>query len=310
MASSAVQKQICMKHHLVDTALLYLSFSTGSETSKAIADAQSNCSTGRLSICQTTHVIDAAFTALFSAGAIHRFSESKTLLRVSTMPVLAKLADWRKHTDYVRVNLFSQTYLLTNEWAALRGVFLDARNKLCAQEVMFEYATVLTRAADVHYTAEVPKVMRCDLTLGQFKDHCSGLLKAKAWVELLREAYGIVWCMSPSADRFVTRFLVHQEQGLWKTFKEAVSRTNGNLTANTFMDSDSGSELGALTRRLHESLIVEQDRVEQERVEQERLLAVQQATSQSSSGVLAEGAQTGNLVAIDDGVAIVLQQEA
>ena len=144
------------------------------------------------------------------------------------MPVLAKLADWRKHTDYVRANLFSQNYLLTNEWAALRGVFLDAGNKLCAQEVMFEYATALIRVADVVYTGEIPKVRRCDLTVDQFASQCPALLKATAWVGFLREVYGIAWCVAPPADRFVTRFLVDQEQGLWKTFKEAVSRTNGN----------------------------------------------------------------------------------
>ncbi len=222
------------------------------------------------------------------------------------MPVLAKLADWRKHTDYVRANLFSQSYLLAPEWAALRGVVLEAGTNLSAQEVMFEYATVLIRAADINYSQEVPKVNRCDLNLGQFKDHCSALLKAKAWVELLRNEYGTVWRMSPSADRFVIRFLVHQEQGLWKTFKEALGRTNGNLVADTFLESDSGSEFAALTRRLRESFIVEQgrveqERVEQERVEQERLLAVQQAKAQSSSGVLAEGEQNGEVLCIEDG---------
>jgi hypothetical protein len=136
-----------------------------------------------------------------------------------------------------------------------------------------------------------------------FQDHCSALLKAKAWVELLREEYGIVWCLIPSAENVVNRFLVDQEQALWNTFKGAVSRTTGNLTANTFMDSDSNSEFGAVTKRLHESRIGDQ-----ERADHVMLLARQQAKAQSSSGVLAEGAQTGDIVAIDVGVAIVLQQ--
>ena len=121
------------------------------------------------------------------------------------MAVLVKLAEWRKQNDYVRANLFSQSYLFTSEWAALRGVFLDAGNKLSAQEVMFEYFTVLIRAADVQHNGEVPKVRRCDLNVSLFQDHCSALLKAKAWVELFRESHGIVWCLVASAERVVTR---------------------------------------------------------------------------------------------------------
>jgi hypothetical protein len=300
MASSAMQKQVCMKHHLVDTSLLYATFFSSPLAMKAVADAQSACSSATLSTCNANKAIDAAFMALSSEGTIHRFAESKKLLRASTMPVLVKLADWRKGNDYVRANLFSQSYLLAPEWAALRGVVLEAGTNICAQEVMFDYATVLIRAADINYSQEVPKVTRCDLNLRQFGDHCSALLKAKAWVELLRKAYGTAWCMSPSADKFVIRFLVHQEQGLWKTFKEALGRTNGNLVADTFLDSDPGSEFAALTRRLRESFIVEQDRVEQERVEQERLLAVQQAKEQSRSGVLAEGEQKVEALCIED----------
>ena len=92
MASSAARKQVCMTHHLVDAELLFATVASSHEAVKAVTEAG-------LPTCQSPKVIDAAFRAPCAGAAAHRFAESKRLMKLSTVAVVAKLAAWRKQTD-------------------------------------------------------------------------------------------------------------------------------------------------------------------------------------------------------------------
>lgn len=97
--------------------------------------------------------LDEAFLSTMSQGGAHRFHEAKSVLRCTELPVLAQLARWRRKTHDLFANSFAQTYLLSSEWAGLRGVTLlqlhpgDAEKHMTMQFLVLRQAIKRTTSA-------------------------------------------------------------------------------------------------------------------------------------------------------------------
>lgn len=161
---SAVQAVVQVSPHIVDTAILYVSF-----LRSPLAQAATR---GEM---MTESRLDGLFSRHMQGKAVHRLRDARALLSTCEPQVLAELAAWRKQVHYLYANSFAQSYLLhSQEWVALRGVqvVLADMQEHSLQTVVVRQVMRMISEAEIIWSGEVPKMKKLPMSSAVFKDIC------------------------------------------------------------------------------------------------------------------------------------------
>ena len=151
---AAVQGEVLVKPHIIDTAMLFLAF-CDSQRGRALqmkareSDGKENISPQTIVasgpedlalaageaawVCESEGksleqllmegcaLLDEGFIAAMRGKNTHRFVDAKKLLRNTEMSVLRGLAEWRKGAHFCHANGLSQQWFLSPEWGKLKS---------------------------------------------------------------------------------------------------------------------------------------------------------------------------------------------
>ena len=129
-----MQVDVVVKPHILDTALMFLSFCTSKRgralQAQAAADIDPASATASVADVQALlgegakHLGD-AFAQEMTGKAKQRLKDAKFILKNIEPDVIQFLAAWRKRAHVCHANALAQQWFLTEEWWGLRGVKLD-----------------------------------------------------------------------------------------------------------------------------------------------------------------------------------------
>ena len=110
--------------------------------------------------------------------------------------------------------------------------------------------------AVVNWDLEVPRVIRCGLTLPIFISMCTIVKAAVAYYEYLKGKYHAVWESVPQMERCFARMCIHGDSSVTDTFQAGYDLCNGHVSrldiVATAPDSDWAAAVRSLQTRLEE----------------------------------------------------------
>ena len=154
---AAVQGEVHMKPHIIDTAMLFLGFCSSKrgrglqlqaaaakgnsakedEASEGIAASEAAAlapaTSGAAEVLDSTgkgletlledgsKVLEDGFIQAMNGKASHRFYDARKLLRSTELSVLNSLSSWRKRAHFCHANALSQQWFLSPEWRQLKN---------------------------------------------------------------------------------------------------------------------------------------------------------------------------------------------
>ena len=198
----AVQSDVVVKPHILDTALMFLGFckskrgralqaqaAAGIDAAAAEVDPQNQHGEG-------ANKLEEAFLECMTGKAKHRLKEAKVVLRSTEPEAVQFLAAWRKSAHFCHANALAQQWFLTGEWHGLRGVTLGPwceEKSLTAQMAVAEIVTKMLGRCEIQSKGDTPKLARCSVNLDIFRETAGVITPGLQYFQRLQETHQAAW---------------------------------------------------------------------------------------------------------------------
>ena len=241
----AVQTEVAMSPHIVDTCIMYAEFCRSVAASNAVDGATAG----------EGKALDIAFAGLMRGKSSCRLQDCKRALKTSEIEVLRFISDWRRTSHFVFANAFAQYYILTEEWQSVKGLRIQVGDEsMSVQYAIAQHATKLIAQSEVVWKTEVPKIRRQRLNGALFKSMCEIVRPSILYFEGVATKYAAVWQQVPTAGRLLKRMCLDCEESLREVFSGALARVSSQHTLLDFVESDPSSEFAIVLGKLSSSL--------------------------------------------------------
>ena len=275
----AVQGDVVVKPHILDTALMFLSFcstkraralhaqtmgSAGSAAADPFDDteifgvsAEDNVDVVHCALGDGAKVLEDAFLRAMTGKAKHRLKDAKYVLRNTETEVINFVASWRKKAHFCHANALAQQWFLSPTWSALKRVniagFSDSEGavaEVSAQMAVAVIATKMVSRAEISTKSDIPRLTRTIVTMDVFRELSSVVLPAVAYFEKLQQKFLPAWYKLGAGKKLACRLLIDGESSLRNTFLAAYERTGHDVAALIFSEIDIGSDFAMVEEKL------------------------------------------------------------
>ena len=321
---AAVQGDVVVKPHVLDTALLFLGFCT-SKRGRALQVKAVGESAGNDAADSSTDVLDSeeknltwalgegakvledAFVKSLTGKAAHRFYDCRKILRNTQMEVLSFLVGWRKKAHFCHANAMSQTWFLSAEWGKIKGLNFaieqpsgqQASPQLSAQQCVAEVCAKMISQAEITVKSDIPRLGRCAVNSDVFKEVASVIEPALEYFAVLKQKNLAAWYIAPAGVKLARRLLVDGENSLRSCFLAAYEQCGRNVGALNFMETDIGSDFAMVEEKLH--TITLEKRAEAEAAKKSAAATALEAGASAGADQEPGTAASGALVVTVDG---------
>ncbi len=125
---AAVQSEVVVKPHIMDTALMFLGLckSNRGRALRAQAAAGIDAAAAEDDLLnqhgEGANMLEEAFRQCMTGKAKHRLKDAKVVLRNTEPEVVQFLAMWRKKAHFCHDSALAQQWFLASEWHRAQGV--------------------------------------------------------------------------------------------------------------------------------------------------------------------------------------------